>query len=62
MYFLFFDLVCDSFDRPRSKLTASQRANKELRQLGVKRLGRNESVDELPSKRQRKPKRFADED
>ncbi|CAF5023412.1 unnamed protein product, partial [Rotaria magnacalcarata] len=31
------DDVHDSFDRPRSKLTSLQRANKELRRLGAKR-------------------------
>ncbi|CAF2830364.1 unnamed protein product [Rotaria sp. Silwood2] len=54
------DDVNDSFDRPRPKLTASQRTNKELRRLGAKR--QKESSDESPPKRQRKPKRFADED
>jgi len=41
-------------------LTASQRTNKELRRLGAKR--QKEPGDELPPKRQRKPKRFSDED
>jgi len=61
-YFSFFDLVHDSFDQPRSKLTASQRTNKELRRLGAKR--QKEPGDEAPPppKRQRKPKRFSDED
>jgi hypothetical protein len=59
-YFSFFDLVHDSFDCPRSKLTASQRTNKELRRLGAKR--QNDPGDEPSSKRQRKPKRFADDE
>ncbi|CAF1269094.1 unnamed protein product [Rotaria sordida] len=54
------DGVHDSCDRPRPKLTASQRTNKELRRLGAKR--QKEPSDEPPPKRQRKPKRFADED
>ncbi|CAF3915869.1 unnamed protein product [Rotaria sp. Silwood1] len=54
------DNVHDSFDRPRSKLTASQRTSKELRRLGAKR--QKESDDDPPPKRRRKPKRFADED
>ena len=41
-------------------MTASQRTNKELRLLGAKR--RNESTDQPPLKRQRKPKRFHDDD
>ncbi|CAM4845153.1 unnamed protein product [Rotaria magnacalcarata] len=48
------DHVHDSFDRPRSKLTSSQRANKELRRLGAKR--QKQSSDEPLPKRQRKPK------
>ncbi|CAF1170848.1 unnamed protein product [Rotaria magnacalcarata] len=54
------DDVHDSFDRPRSKLTSLQRANKELRRLGAKR--QKESSNEPLPKRQRKPKRFADDD
>ncbi|CAF4066585.1 unnamed protein product [Rotaria sp. Silwood2] len=54
------DNVHDSFDQTRSKLTASQRTSKELKRLGAKRS--NESNDEPSPKRQRKRKRFADED
>ncbi|CAF1391795.1 unnamed protein product, partial [Didymodactylos carnosus] len=50
----------DSFDQPRPKLTASQRTKKELKRLGVKR--QKQLDDEPPPKRQRKPKRFVDED
>ncbi|CAF3737244.1 unnamed protein product [Rotaria socialis] len=53
------DSVHDSFDRPKSKLTASQRTKKELKLLGAKRL--NESTDHPPLKRQRKPKKFHDD-
>lgn len=60
LYLVFVFIVRDLFDRPRSKLTASQRTNKELQRLGVKR--QRASDDQPISKRQRKPKRFADED
>jgi hypothetical protein len=57
---LFSYLVHDSFDCPRPKLTSSQRTSKELNRLGAKR--QRESDDEPLPKRQRKPRRFADED
>jgi len=64
MYFLlnimYFSLVTDSFDQPRSNLTPVQRTNNELRRLGAKR--QKKSTDEPPAKRQRKPKRFPDDD
>jgi hypothetical protein len=52
-------LVHDPFDRPRSKLTSSQRTKKELLRLDGKR--KEGPGAELPAKRQRKPKRFADD-
>jgi hypothetical protein len=54
MYYFFFHVVHDSFDQPRSKLTSSQRINKELGRLGAKQ--QKQTTDELPRKRQRKPK------
>ena len=57
--FTLLHLVHDPFDRPRSKLTSSQRTKKELSRLDGKRKG-SPGV-ELPAKRQRKPKRFADD-
>jgi len=56
----FLYLVHDSSDRPRSNLTASQRTNKELRRLGIKR--QKQPSEEPPPKRQRKPKRFPEDD
>ncbi|CAF3935423.1 unnamed protein product, partial [Rotaria sp. Silwood1] len=50
----------DSFDQPRSNLTPSQRTNNELKRLGTKR--QNQTTNEPPAKRQRKPKRFPDDD
>ncbi|CAF4985895.1 unnamed protein product, partial [Rotaria sp. Silwood1] len=54
------DDVTDSFDQPRSNLTPSQRTNNELKRLGTKR--QNQTTNEPPAKRQRKPKRFPDDD
>ncbi|UJR18400.1 hypothetical protein I4U23_005304 [Adineta vaga] len=54
------DDVTDSFDQPRSNLTPAQRTNNELRRLGAKR--QKQPTNEPPTKRQRKPKRFPDED
>ncbi|CAF1364777.1 unnamed protein product [Rotaria sordida] len=54
------DDVAYSFDQPRSNLTPSQRTNNELKRLGTKR--QNQTTNEPPAKRQRKPKRFPDDD
>ncbi|UJR18796.1 hypothetical protein I4U23_005702 [Adineta vaga] len=54
------DDVTDSFDQPRSNLTPVQRTNNELRRLGSKR--QKQPSDLPPTKRQRKPKRFFDDD
>ncbi len=52
--------MTDSFDQPRSNLTPVQRTNNELRRLGSKR--QKQPTDEPPTKRQRKPKHFFDDD
>ncbi|UJR34580.1 hypothetical protein I4U23_027356 [Adineta vaga] len=54
------DNVIDLFDQPRSSMTSTQRTDKELRRLGVKR--QKKSNNEPLPKRQRKPKRFPDDD
>ncbi|CAF2084110.1 unnamed protein product [Rotaria magnacalcarata] len=54
------DNVHDALDRPKCKLTASERTSKELRRLGVKR--KKELDVEHTPKRQRKRRRFHDEE